>query len=140
MAQNEGFLDLLKRSQGLCWPLADRGLSLSMSGKPLHCSVPGATMSSSMSSMSSDKKCWGVLRPPMKLGSKLRAEAREGRPGLFTSVKPVKISICCQRWSLSLRAAVTSPRACLERKRYKIKRHKYQGYYSNYYNYLYIFY
>lgn len=76
-------------------------------------------MSSSMSSMSSDMKCWGVPRPPMKLGSRLRAEAREGRPGLWTSVKPVKSSICCQRWSLSLRAAVTSPKACLESKIYR---------------------
>lgn len=79
----------------------------------LHCRVPG-TISSSMSSMSSDMmKCWGVALPPMKLASRLRAEAREGRPGLLTMVKPVRISICCQRWSLSRRAAVTSPRACL---------------------------
>lgn len=85
-------------------------------GEPLHCRPAGAMMSSSMSSMSSDmRKCWGVARPPMKLGSRLRAEASEGRPGLFTTVKPVSSSICCQRCSLSLRAAVTSPRACLER-------------------------
>lgn len=79
----------------------------------LHCRVPG-TKSSSMSSMSSDMmKCWGVALPPTKPGSRFRAEAREGRPGLLTMVKPVRISICCQRCSLSRRAAVTSPSACL---------------------------
>lgn len=83
----------------------------------LHCRVPG-TISSSKSSMSSDMmKCWGVALPPVKLGSRLRADAREGRPGLLTMVKPVRISICCQRWSLSRRAAVTSPRACLRKMR-----------------------
>lgn len=82
----------------------------------LHCRVPG-TISSSMSSMSSDMmKCWGVALPPMKLGSRLSAEAREGRPGLVVMEKPVRISICCQRCSLSRRAAVTSPRACLKNK------------------------
>lgn len=83
----------------------------------LHCRVPG-TISSSMSSMSSDMmKCWGVALPPMKVGSRLRDEARDGRPGLLTMVNPVRISICCQRWSLSRRAAVTSPRACLRKMR-----------------------
>lgn len=63
----------------------------------LHCRVPG-TISSSMSSMSSDMmKCCGVALPPMKAGSRLRDEARDGRPGLLTMVKPVRISICCQR-------------------------------------------
>lgn len=87
------------------------------SDEPLHCRVPG-TMSSSMSSMSSDMmKCCGVALPPMKAGSKLRDRASDGRPGLLTMVKPVRISICCQRCSLSRRAAVTSPRACLGDKR-----------------------
>lgn len=82
----------------------------------LHCRIPGDMMSSSMSSMSSDiMKCWGVARPPMRLGSRFRVEAREESPGLLTMVNPVKISICCQRCSLSLSAAVTSPRACLDR-------------------------
>ena len=81
----------------------------------LHCRVPGM-ISSSKSSMSSDMmKCWGVALPPMKVGSRFRAEASEGRPGLLTMVKPVSISICCQRWSLSRKAAVTSPRACLRK-------------------------
>lgn len=82
----------------------------------LHCRVPGI-ISSSMSSMSSDMiKCCGVALPPMKLASRLRADASVGRPGLLTMVKPVRISICCQRCSLSRRAAVTSPRACLYKK------------------------
>ncbi|TNN72973.1 hypothetical protein EYF80_016763 [Liparis tanakae] len=54
----------------------------------------------------------------MKLESRLRDEVREGRPGLLTMVKPVRISICCQRWSRSRRAAVTSPRACLQTNEY----------------------
>lgn len=83
------------------------------SDEPLHCRIPG-TMSSSMSSMSSDMmKCCGVALPPMKAGSRFRDRARDGRPGLLTMVKPVRISICCQRCSLSRSAAVTSPRACL---------------------------
>lgn len=83
----------------------------------LHCRVPG-TISSSMSSMSSDMmKCWGVALPPMRVGSRLRDVARDGRPGLLTMVKPVRISICCQRLSLSRSAAVTSPRACLQKMR-----------------------
>lgn len=83
--------------------------------EPLHCRVPG-TISSSMSSISSDMmKCWGVALPPMKVGSRLSDEASDGRPGLLTMVKPVRISICCQRLSLSRRAAVTSPSACLQR-------------------------
>lgn len=84
------------------------------SDEPLHCRVPG-TISSSMSSMSSDMmKCCGVALPPMKVGSRFRDKASDGRPGLLTMVKPVRISICCQRLSLSRRAAVTSPRACLD--------------------------
>lgn len=97
--------------------LAGRLLIPTDSEEVLHCRVPG-TISSSKSSMSSDMmKCWGVALPPMKVGSRLREEARDGRPGLLTMVKPVSSSICCQRLSLSRRAAVTSPRACLSKKR-----------------------
>lgn len=80
-----------------------------------HCSVPGDRMSSSMSSRSSERRrCWGVggLRP-RKDGSRLRAAASAPRPGLLTRQKPVRHSICCQRWSFSRSAAVTSARACL---------------------------
>lgn len=75
-------------------------------------------MSSSMSSTSSETmRCDGAARPvpPTKLGSRLSAEASEGSPGLLTMEKPVRCSICCQRWSFSLSAAVTSPSACLKR-------------------------
>lgn len=88
----------------------------------LHWRVPGDIISSSISSTSSVMiKCWGAGRPPMKLGSKFRAQASVGRPGLLTMAKPVSISICCQRWSRSLRVAVTSLSACLgegEKRRY----------------------
>lgn len=104
------------------WPLMCLGVRLLIptewptdSDEPLHCRVPYGRMSSSMSSMSSDiMKCWGVTLPPMRVGSRFRDEASEGRPGLWTMLKPVMISICCQRCSLSLRAAVTSPSACLQ--------------------------
>ncbi len=82
-----------------------------------HCRVPVESMSSSMSSRSSDSsRCWGTAgRIPRKAGSRLRAEARDDMPGLLTTLNPVRISICCHRWSFSLRAAVTSPRACLQK-------------------------
>lgn len=82
--------------------------------EPLHWKVPDTRPSSKSSTSSDMMKCCGVALPPMKLESTLSDEAREGRPGLVTMVKPVSISICCQRCSLSLKAAVTSPRACLE--------------------------
>lgn len=118
---------------------------LSVSEELLHGRVPG-TISSSMSSMSSDMmKCWGVALPPMKVGSRLRAEASDGRPGLLTMVKPVRISICCQRCSLSRRAAVTSPRACLQKIRRKYlkenfaKRRMYEMYVWNHLSSAFIF-
>lgn len=82
-----------------------------------HCRVPEESMSSSMSSRSSDSsRCWGKAgRMPRKAGSRLRAEARDDMPGLLTTLNPVRISIACHRWSFSLRAAVTSPRACLQK-------------------------
>lgn len=81
----------------------------------LHCSVPGDMMSSSRSSRSSDSsRCCGVGgRRPRKAGSRLRAAASAPSPGLLTRPKPVSASSCCQRCSCSLRAAVTSARACL---------------------------
>lgn len=77
--------------------------------------VPGDSMSSSMSSRSSERSmcCGGAVRIPRQAGSRLSAEAKNGRPGLFTMLKPVRDSICCQRFSFSLRAAVTSPKDCL---------------------------
>lgn len=82
----------------------------------LHFNVPGDRMSSSMSSRSSDRRrCCGVGgRRPRKAGSRLRTETSASRPGLVTTQKPVSDSICCQRWSFSRRAAVTSARACLK--------------------------
>lgn len=77
--------------------------------------VPGDSISSSMSSRSSEsiRCCGGAVRIPRQAGSRLRAEAKNDRPGLFTMLNPVRDSICCQRCSFSLRAAVTSPRDCL---------------------------
>lgn len=90
-------------------------INMLLVGSDLHCSVPGDRMSSSMSSRSSERRrCWGVGgRRPRKDGSRLRAAASAPRPGLLTTQKPVRDSICCQRWSFSRRAAVTSARACL---------------------------
>lgn len=83
----------------------------------LHCNVPGDRMSSSMSSRSSDRSrfCGVGGRRPRKDGSRFRAAARAPRPGLLTTQNPVRDSICCQRWSFSRRAAVTSARACLSK-------------------------
>lgn len=78
--------------------------------------VPGDMMSSSMSSRSSESSrcCDGGGRMPRQTGSRLSAEARHAMPGLFTIFELVRNSICCQRCSFSLRAAVTSPKACLQ--------------------------